>query len=294
MKHAQRLRKTKKVAILWGMAALFVLVAGVLYFFLLGAKEPLRAPCEIHFIDVGQGDCTLLRTENAAVVVDAGPSEAWKDTVRYIKAYTNTIDYLILTHPHGDHIGGAAEIVSQLRVKNVILTDAENDIASFIRLQEALEKREVNVITAVPGSTYTVDALNLMLLAPLAPLTDPEELNEYSIVTRAEYGGVSFLLTGDAENDSEELMLEKYGSALHADILKLAHHGSRTSSGAPFLTVVSPQFAIVSCGRDNEFGHPHTETLERAAALDIPVLRTDELGSIVFATDGAALWRIED
>ena len=294
MKNAERKINKKKAAALWGMAALFVIALCLTCFFLFGAKTPLHASCEAHFIDVGQGDCTLLITENAAVVVDAGPGDAWKDTVRYIQSYTNTIDYLILTHPHGDHIGGAAQIVSRLQVKNVIMTDAESDITAYTQLQEELSKRKVNVISAVPGSIYTLGELQITLLAPLAPLASPEELNEYSIVTLARYGEASVLLTGDAENDEEAQMLSEYGSALQADILKLGHHGSRTSSGRQFLAAVAPRYAIASCGKDNEFEHPHQETMERAAALDIPVLRTDEMGSIVFATDGEEWTLIEN
>ena len=293
MKYRSRKRNIKKAAAPIA-TAVFVIVAAIFIWdvWIRGNRQDLSAECEFHFIDVGQGDSTLIVTEDAAVLIDAGPTDAAETTARYIRGYTDTIDYMILTHPHEDHIGGAVKIINSLEVKNVIMTDASNDVVTFSRLIGVIEDSGVRVIEAQVGNTYDVGGIGLRILAPLADLDD---FNEYSVVTRVEYENVSAIVTGDAESGSEELMLETYTSGeLDADILKLGHHGSNTSSTSEFLAAVSPRWAIASCGQDNSYGHPHQQTLERARELGIPVLRTDEMGTIIFATDGEDLWLEED
>ncbi len=274
--------------------AVFIIVAVIFVWdvWIRGHVHQLASDCEIHFIDVGQGDSTLILTDDASVLVDAGPTDAAEETVRYIRGYTDSIDYMILTHPHEDHIGGAVKVINNLQVENVIMTDASNDVVTFSRLIGVIEDSGVRVIEAQVGNTYDADGIVLQILAPLADFGD---FNEYSVVTRVEYGDVSLILTGDAESRSEGLMLETYTAGeLDADILKLGHHGSHTSSTPEFLAAVSPRWSIASCGRNNPYGHPHQQTLDRTRELGIPVLRTDEMGSIIFATDGEDLWLVQD
>ncbi len=281
--------KLKKAAAFSATAILVILAAIFVWdAWFRDYTQEMSAACEFHFIDVGQGDSTLILTQDAAVLIDAGPTDAGEETVRYIRNYTDSIDYMILTHPHEDHIGGAVKIINNLKVKNVIMTDASNDVVTFSRLIGVIEDSGVRVLQAQPGNTYGADGINLQILAPLA---DFDDFNEYSVVTRVEYKDVSMIVPGDAETRSEKLMLETYQQGeLDADILKLGHHGSRTSSTPAFLAAVSPKWSIASCGLNNSYGHPHQQTLERTAELGIPVLRTDEMGSIVFATDGEKLW----
>ncbi len=293
MKHRFGNKKIKKAAAPLA-TAIFIIVAAIFVWdvWIRGNIHQLASDCEIHFIDVGQGDSTLILTDDAAVLVDAGPTDVAEETVRYIRNYTDSLDYMILTHPHEDHIGGAVKVINNLQVKNVIMTDASNDVVTFSRLIGVIEDSGVRVIEAQVGNTYDAGGIDLQILAPLADFGD---FNEYSVVTRVEYGAVSLILTGDAESRSEGLMLETYTSGeLEADILKFGHHGSRTSSTAEFLAAVSPQWGIVSCGLNNSYGHPHQQTLDRARELGISVLRTDEMGSIVFATDGEDLWLVQD
>lgn len=289
MKHRFGNGKLKKAAAFSATAVLVILAAIFVWdAWFRDYTQEMSAACEFHFIDVGQGDSTLILTQDAAVLIDAGPTDAGEETVRYIRNYTDSIDYMILTHPHEDHIGGAVKIINNLQVKNVIMTDASNDVVTFSRLIGVIEDSGVRVLQAQPGNTYGADGINLQILAPLADFGD---FNEYSVVTRVEYKDVSMIVPGDAETRSEKLMLETYQQGeLDADILKLGHHGSRTSSTLEFLTAVSPKWSIASCGLNNSYGHPHQQTLERTAELGIPVLRTDEMGSIVFATDGEKLW----
>lgn len=289
MKHRFDNGKLKKAAA-FSATAVLVIVAAIFVWdvWFRDYTQEVSAACEFHFIDVGQGDSTLILTQDAAVLIDAGPTDAGEETVRYIRNYTDSIDYMILTHPHEDHIGGAVKIINNLHVKNVIMTDASNDVVTFSRLIGVIEDSGVRVLQAQPGNTYGADGINLQILAPLA---DFDDFNEYSVVTRVEYKDVSMIVPGDAETRSEKLMLETYQHGeLDADILKLGHHGSRTSSTPEFLAAVSPKWSIASCGLNNSYGHPHQQTLERTAELGIPVLRTDEMGSIVFATDGERLW----
>lgn len=289
MKHRFGSGKLKKAAA-FSATAVLVIVAAIFVWdvWFRDYTQETSAACEFHFIDVGQGDSTLILTQDAAVLIDAGPTDAGEETVRYIRSYTDSIDYMILTHPHEDHIGGAVKIINNLHVKNVIMTDASNDVVTFSRLIGVIEDSGVRVLQAQPGNTYGADGINLQILAPLA---DFDDFNEYSVVTRVEYKDVSMIVPGDAETRSEKLMLETYQQGeLDADILKLGHHGSRTSSTPEFLAAVSPKWSIASCGLNNSYGHPHQQTLERTAELGIPVLRTDEMGSIVFATDGEKLW----
>lgn len=289
MKHRFGNGKQKKAAASLA-TALLIIVAAIFVWdaWFRDYRQEMSAACEFHFIDVGQGDSTLILTQDAAVLIDAGPTDVAEETVRYIHNYTDTIDYMILTHPHEDHIGGAVRIINSLKVKNVIMTDASNDVITFSRLIGVIEDSGVRVIEAQPGNTYAADGIKLQILAPLADFGD---FNEYSVVTRVEYHDVSMIVPGDAESRSEELMLEAYQQGeLDADILKLGHHGSRTSSTPEFLAAVSPEWSIASCGLNNSYGHPHQQTLERTAELGIPVLRTDEMGTIVFATDGETLW----
>lgn len=289
MKHRFGNGKLKRAAAPLATAVL-VIVAAIFVWdvWIRDYTQEMSGACEFHFIDVGQGDSTLILTRDAAVLIDAGPTAAGEETARYIRNYTDSIDYMILTHPHEDHIGGAVKIINTLDVKNVLMTDASNDVVTFSRLIGVIEESGVRVIQAQPGNTYGADGIELQILAPLADFGD---FNEYSVVTRVEYKDVSMIVPGDAESRSEKLMLETYQQEeLHADILKLGHHGSHTSSTSDFLAAVSPKWSIASCGLNNSYGHPHKETLERTAELGIPVLRTDEMGSIVFATDGEKLW----
>ncbi len=289
MKHRFGNGKLKRAAAPLATAVL-VIVAAIFVWdvWIRDYTQEMSGACEFHFIDVGQGDSTLILTRAAAVLIDAGPTAAGEETARYIRNYTDSIDYMILTHPHEDHIGGAVKIINTLDVKNVLMTDASNDVVTFSRLIDVIEDSGVRVIQAQPGNTYGADGIELQILAPLADFGD---FNEYSVVTRVEYKDVSMIVPGDAESRSEKLMLETYQQEeLRADILKLGHHGSHTSSTSDFLAAVSPKWSIASCGLNNSYGHPHKETLERTAELGIPVLRTDEMGSIVFATDGEKLW----
>lgn len=278
----QRVIRTVCAALLCAAAVLFAWET-----FSGGLSRDIDGKCEFHFIDVGQGDCSMFITEDAAVVVDAGTTESSASVAAYISSYTDTLDYLILTHPHEDHIGGACALINRLNVKCVLMTDASSETYTFSCLLDAVEEKEVTLKQAVAGETLKAGDMTIKVLSPLGKF---DNYNNYSAVVRIDYGRASALVTGDAEKASENLMLERWGEQeLSADVLKLAHHGSSTSTGKNFLCAVSPSWAVISCGADNSYGHPHRETMELLDSFGIPYVRTDRYGTAVFVTDGKTL-----
>lgn len=285
--------KKTKIRGIGAVVIVLVLLAAVLWQngFFDGGTSVADGSCRFFFADVGQGDCTVFQTENACVVVDAGPGSAAENTGDFISDLTDTVDYFILTHPDEDHIGGAATVLERVAVKNVIMSDAVKDTRVFNDLLDALEKTEVNVIRAVPDERYEADGIEITIFGPIGSFDDYEDYNEYSVVTKVQFGETSVLMMGDAEKGAEEKILKKYGSRLSSDVLKLGHHGSSTSTGETFFKAVSPDYAVISCGKDNSYGHPHKETLMLLQKYGISPLRTDADGTIMLISDGQNISR---
>ena len=242
---------------------------------------------QFHFIDVGQGDAALIRTSAGDILIDAGTNASEEQLRAYLdRLGVKDIEYAVFTHPHEDHIGGADMVVNTYNVKRVILPQKEHDSKTYERMLDAIEAKKCEVIAAAPDKTFQVGELTCTILAPIG--TAYKELNNYSVVIRAEYGDTSVLFTGDAEIDSEDEMLEKYmlTGKLDCDILKSGHHGSDTSSGQDFLKAVSPVYAVISVGEGNTYDHPKQEILARYEALKIQYFRTDKEGDIVFTSTG--------
>ncbi len=293
-------RRQKRISTGWAVVIgiLFAAIA-VCYVMVLGNRDGVfggwkRVGTEgdgktyFHFLDVGQGDATLITSDGGDVVIDVGGVAAREQVSRYIRSQTDTVDYLILTHPHEDHMGAADAVIRTVDVKNVILPDAVAEDAYFARFTEEAEKRDVNVIEAVPGEVYTVGEMTLTILAPLDPTA--ENLNNVSVVTRVDVGETSVMFTGDAEGEAEEALLAAYDtSVFDCDLYQAGHHGSYTSSTRSFVEAMSPDAAVISCGKNNSYGHPHGEVLNTFGDLGVEVFRTDEEGTILFVTDGAEL-----
>ena len=232
-----------------------------------------NADVSFHFIDVGQGDAALILTDEAAIVIDAGPVSSGGELVSYIEKYTDKIDCLVISHPHEDHMGGAAELISSLDVAEVLMTVYDSDAAFYSRALDAMSEKNVKITIVSVGETYTVGDVKMTVLSPSKDYGDK---NNNSIVLRAEVDGVSALFTGDAETIAEEDILDGYSWQLNSDILKVGHHGSYTSSSEKFLDAVSPEYAVISCGKDNSYGHPHQTTLNKLKARGVEYYRTDE------------------
>jgi len=239
-----------------------------------------------HFIDLGQADGILIQSAKNAVLIDGGEYATRDTLVNYLQnAGITTLDYVVATHPHSDHIGGLATVVEKFEVKNVLMPDATNNTATFEKLLTAIENKGISITVPSVGDKITAGIIEFTVLAPAGK--DYKDLNDVSLVLRMVYGETAILFTGDAEAVSEKEML-KSGLSLRANVLKAGHHGSRSSSSADFLDVVRPGMVVVSCGRQNSYGHPHKEFLERVGQPErnITLLRTDELGTIIIITDG--------
>lgn len=245
------------------------------------------AKLKVHFIDVGQGDCTLLESGGEFVLIDAGEKEMGSTVLKYIKSRdADSLKYVIATHPHSDHIGGLARVINGIDTENFITVETDQNTSTWRNVLKAVDQNDVNYIDAKVGDKYTFGEATFTVLAPHSD--NYNGYNNYSVVTMVQCGDIRFLLTGDAEKESEKEMLDA-GTDLRADVLKCGHHGSSTSSTASFLKAVDPSYAIISCGKNNDYGHPHKETLKKLKLLGCTYLRTDTMGTIVARTDGKYL-----
>ncbi len=244
-------------------------------------------PLRVHFIDVGQGDSTLLESNGEFVLIDAGEKEYGGKVLDYIKDRgAKSLKYVIATHPHTDHIGGMKKVIDGIDTDHFITAETDQRTSTWLNVLKAVDKNDVNYLDAKPGDTYRFGAASFTILAPLSD--HYEGYNNYSVVVMVQYGKIRFLLTGDAEKESETEMLAS-GADLSADVLKCGHHGSSTSSTAKFLKAVNPAYAVISCGKNNDYGHPHKETLQKLKLMKCTYLRTDTVGTIVASTDGEHL-----
>lgn len=258
-------------------------------------SEPIpEGKMQVHFIDVGQGDCTLIQTSETVILIDAGEAGEADKVINFLKDRDiKKIDCCIATHPHTDHIGGLPDVFEEFDVDTVITTEfsEENEPTTdtYERFLDSLEYVE-NIAIAEAGDKYEYGSLKLEILGPLKQY---EDLNNMSIVAKVSYGKTSLMLTGDAETMSENDMLENKTVDYSADILKLGHHGSSTSTGKAWLKAVNPDVGIISCGEGNEYGHPHKETVNKLKQNSIEYYRTDLKGTILFESDGEKFTLIE-
>ena len=243
---------------------------------------------EYHFIDVGQGDATLIRTPDGDILIDAGENSAEEDLKNYLDLCgVEVLYYAVFTHPDSDHIGGADMVLAEYEVLNVIKPELEKDTKVYTRMMEAIEAEGCTVYNALPGETYSLGEFDMFIFGP-----DPDnkklDSNNSSIVIKATWGNTTAMLTGDAEEPAEESILATFSAGeLGSMLLKVGHHGSKTSSTDAWLAAVRPTIAVISCGKNNSYGHPHAEALARIIPyVGENIYRTDELGSIVFITDG--------
>ncbi len=233
----------------------------------------------IHMIDIGQGDSILLECNDEYMLIDAGELGQGGIVNDYLKDHNVTqLDYALITHPHSDHYGGMLDVLKNESVttKNIVMTEAMNTTRTWEKLVDYIDQKNYNVIFPKTNDTIHLGDTTLTMYVPEIV----KDLNNCSIVVRAEYDGMSAILTGDAESSEEKLMLDE-GFNVQANVLKAGHHGSRTSTSKKFLTAVNPQIALISCGKNNDYGHPHKETVKKFNDINLPMYRTDELGSIV-------------
>ena len=238
-----------------------------------------------------EGDAILVMTPNGNMLIDSGESTARDELAAYLKSLNVTsFEYVVFTHPDSDHIGNADYIIENYSIKNIIIPDRVATSKTYERMMDAIEKSQANPIIAKPEYEFYIGAL---LNTILAPNDDYDDTNDASVVIKATFGETSIMLTGDAEKESEADMVKIYSKdILDCDVLKVGHHGSSTSSSAPFLMAATPTVAAISCGKQNSYGFPHAETLESLTAIGAHIFRTDLSGTLVFGTDGCEIRHI--
>ena len=290
-------QKNKKTAMAMFLVMVFVLVVLGIIAILNGGKLPgydNGATPEAHdmtpgkkmsvtFLDVGQGDCSFIELPNGkCILIDAGENENAAKIKRHIKnAGYEKIDYVVATHPHTDHIGAMAKVIKAFDVGNVYMPRAESTTKTYKNLLEAVGDKELGIKKAKAGVVMIdEDGIFAQFVAPTEDKY--ESLNNYSAVLKLTYKNASFLFTGDAEKESERQIKDD----IDADILKVGHHGSGSSSTSSFLGKVSPDLCIISCGENNDYGHPHKEVISRLEKQGTEYLRTDLSGDIKIVTDG--------
>ena len=239
---------------------------------------------EAHFIDVGQADSALVICDGFTMLIDAGNPDDDDIIIDYLEQYNVThLNYVIATHPHSDHYGAFTSVLSHVTIDTVYSPFKVTDVSGFNRFLNYVHYTKRNqVIVPEIGEQFYLGAARVTVLGPLR--TDYEDINNTSIVLRIEYGDLAFLFTGDMEGEAE-LELLKTGVNLKADVIKVGHHGSYSSSWYQFLRAVQPTYGVISCGRDNEYGHPHESVLSRYRDADVKLYRTDMQGHIVCRSD---------
>lgn len=245
---------------------------------------------EVHFIDVGQGDCELVISQGEALLIDTGEKENAQAVCEYIREQgIDTIKYMLLTHQHSDHMGGASEIINSMEVENIIIPKLPEDMTPTTKFYEnfllSVQEKGLKLTPAEPGSVYQIGECSLEIVAPVDVYDD---LNNFSAASILTHGEDTFFFAGDIEKKAEKDILES-GRMRDIDVLKAAHHGSSTSSCKDFLEAAQPDYAVICCGDKNSYNHPNAKTVERIRKYTENIYRTDIDGTVVFISSGDEL-----
>lgn len=252
------------------------------------SSTPVSSSTSVHFIDVGQGDCTLIISDGKTLLIDAGEKENGSKVCSYLKSQNITrLDYIIATHPHSDHIGGLPDVIGEFEVGAVIAPVIPDKLVptskSYENFLSAVSAEGCGLTKAKAGDVYSLGGSSFEIIAPLTD--DSDDLNNYSVVCLLTYGDNIMLFTGDASKDEENDILDS-GKYIDADLLKVGHHGSSSSSVKKFLNAVTPDYCVIMCGVDNSYNHPNEKTVERLEKYTDKINRTDLQGTIVCIPDG--------
>lgn len=245
----------------------------------------------VSFLDVGQGDSVLICQDGEFCLIDAGTSDSQEQLLRSLEgAGVEHLTYVVMTHPHADHTGGMAAVLEAFPTDTLILPQLdglEEQSSTLERTLDAAEEYGVEMIQASTGDSYTLGGGQLDVLLAPTPEEAGDNLNNLSLCLRFTAGKFTFVDTGDAEEEIEEQLIQRYWSGLRADLLKAGHHGSNTSNTEDFLAAVSPEIVVASCGLNNDYGHPHEEVVERVEDIGAAFYRTDLDGTVtVVSHDG--------
>ena len=273
------------------MKKTYIVILTIIFMILAGAFELFQGtvaitPSEdlkVHFLDVGQGDSIFIELPtNETILIDASIKDASNKIINYLREENvSKIDYVFATHPHSDHIGGMSAVIKAFDIGQIYMPKAVTTTKTYENLLLTIKDKNLKIKAAKAGNTIIdTDDLKLVVLAPNQD--SYESLNNYSIVLKLTYKEKSFLFMGDAETLSEK----EITGDIQADVLKVGHHGSRTSTSQAFLNKVNPSYAVISVGLNNDYKHPHQEVIDRLEKKNIKIYRTDQNGDIIFTTDG--------
>ena len=238
----------------------------------------------VHYIDVGQADASLVLCDGHSLLIDGGNAADSDLIAAYLKKKNiSTLDYVVCTHAHEDHVGGLSGALSVMNVNNVIAPKTEADTKAYQNFKRKASEQGLTIQHPTAGNSFSLGSSNVQIIGPI---TEPaDDLNNTSIVMKLTYGNTSFLFTGDAERQEERAIIDA-GYDLSADVLKVGHHGSDTSTSYVWLREIMPEYAIISVGKGNRYGHPAETVLSRLRDADVKLYRTDLQGDIIAASNG--------
>lgn len=243
---------------------------------------------EVHFIDVGQGDSILIKKGTESMLIDAGNNSDGELVVNYLKEQNvSKLNYVVGTHPHEDHIGGLDNVIHSFDIEKVIMPRAISTTKTFEDVLDSMKNKGLSITKPNVGDTYDLNGATATILGPNQ--SEYGDLNNYSIVIKVVNGDNTYLFTGDADTLSENEIVKVNAYHLKADVLKVGHHGSSTSTSKNFLDAISPNYAVISVGEDNIYEHPNKEVLDRLENKGIEVFRTDLEGTIISISDGKSI-----
>ncbi len=247
---------------------------------------------QVNFFDVGQGDAIFIETpQNHQILIDGGPSSVVLEKLNNeMPFWDRSLDLIILTHPEHDHIAGLIEVLKRYKVENILWTGVVRNTSEYNEWIRLIKNEEAEIFIAQMGQKIIAGRVVFNVLYPFENLNSQEikNINNTSIILRFFLGETSFLFTGDAFKSVERKLVNK-GKNINSDVLKVGHHGSKTSTAEEFISEVSPEIAVISAGKDNRYGHPHQETLATLKKYDIKILRTDKDNDIKIISDGENL-----
>ena len=265
----------------------FVMSFGILGSNVNPSDIPENSNFEVHFIDVGQADSALIECDGKTMMIDGGNVADSNVVAAYLKKEDVTeLNYVVCSHAHEDHVGGLSGALSVTKADNIYAPKTEANTKAYKNFKKKAEEQNVEIKHPNVGDEIQLGSSTVEFLGPVDE--NGKDLNSTSIVLKITYGNTSFLFTGDAESDEEEEILNS-GADLKSTVLKVGHHGSRTSTSYPFLREVMPQYAVISVEKGNSYGHPNEETLSKLSDAGVEVYRTDESGDIVMTSDGNSI-----
>ncbi|MCX0389048.1 ComEC/Rec2 family competence protein [Clostridium perfringens] len=253
------------------------------------SKVPKDSKLMISYMDVGQGDAAYIKVNGNDILIDAGPRSNSKELLEQLKAKNiDDFELVIATHPHEDHIGGMVDVFKEYEVKAFYSPKITHTTKTYENLVKAVKDEGLKTKELKGGMVIDLgEGAKFEVFTPQK--SEYEELNNYSPIMKLSFGDTSYLFTGDAEKLAEEEALAKYKTSLDSDVIKFGHHGSSSSSSNAFIEAVSPKYGIISCAKDNKYGHPHRETLDIIKKYNIKTFRTDTDGEIILTSDGKSI-----